>query len=155
MYKRQKKHGRSGVQVCDTSYQHCLTHTEYLLTLFSRGTHLSNTFIFWYPWINQQCTGFVAFSTVTDESIPSFHIEHEGEEAYDNMWQKSRSIWYPTTYPQLRIFNAVLNPNSDFLCPYINNCSRSLARSSLLTPTIHHYVTHMFFLQEICFSTLC
>ena len=41
----------------------------------------------------KRCTGFVAFSTVTDATIPAFKIDHEGEEAYDNMWQKSRSIW--------------------------------------------------------------
>ena len=40
-----------------------------------------------------RCTGFVAFSTVDDESIPSYKIEHEGNEEYDNMWQKSREIW--------------------------------------------------------------
>lgn len=41
----------------------------------------------------KKCDGFVAFSTVEDKTIPSINIEHEGEEAYDNMWQKSRSIW--------------------------------------------------------------
>jgi hypothetical protein len=41
----------------------------------------------------KRCTGFVAFSTVDDESIPAFKIEHEGKEEYDNMWQKSREIW--------------------------------------------------------------
>ncbi|RYG98748.1 hypothetical protein EON65_51055 [archaeon] len=41
----------------------------------------------------KKCDGFVAFSTITDPSIPSVFIEHEGEESYNNMWQKSRSIW--------------------------------------------------------------
>ena len=41
----------------------------------------------------KKCDGFVAFSTSTDSSIPALKIEHEGEESYDNMWQKSRSIW--------------------------------------------------------------
>ena len=41
----------------------------------------------------KRCTGFIAFSTVTDESIPALKILHEGVESYDNMWQKSRSIW--------------------------------------------------------------
>jgi glycoprotein-N-acetylgalactosamine 3-beta-galactosyltransferase len=41
----------------------------------------------------KRCDGFVAFSTHSDKSIPALKIEHEGEEAYDNMWQKSRSIW--------------------------------------------------------------
>ena len=41
----------------------------------------------------KRCDGFVAFSTASDASIPAYKIEHEGDEAYDNMWQKSRSIW--------------------------------------------------------------
>lgn len=41
----------------------------------------------------KRCDGFVAFSTVSDPAIPAYKIEHEGDEAYDNMWQKSRSIW--------------------------------------------------------------
>ena len=39
------------------------------------------------------CNGFVAFSTISDPRIPSYKIEHEGKEEYNNMWQKSRSIW--------------------------------------------------------------
>ena len=35
----------------------------------------------------------MAFSTEADEHIPAIKIEHEGDESYDNMWQKSRSIW--------------------------------------------------------------
>ena len=41
----------------------------------------------------KRCDGFLAFSTVTDPDLPALRIEHEGDEAYDNMWQKSRSIW--------------------------------------------------------------
>jgi len=41
----------------------------------------------------KKCDGFIAFSTVDDPSFPSVNILHEGDEAYDNMWQKSRSIW--------------------------------------------------------------
>jgi glycoprotein-N-acetylgalactosamine 3-beta-galactosyltransferase len=41
----------------------------------------------------KRCDGFLAFSTLTDPSIPSVNILHEGPEAYDNMWQKSRAIW--------------------------------------------------------------
>ena len=43
----------------------------------------------WAP----HCDGFVAFSTATDPRIPAIAIEHEGPEEYNNMWQKSRSIW--------------------------------------------------------------
>eukprot|EP01036_Dinobryon_divergens_P028475 gene28475-37425_t len=41
----------------------------------------------------KKCDGFIAFSTKKDPTIPSVNITHEGEESYDNMWQKSRSIW--------------------------------------------------------------
>ncbi len=41
----------------------------------------------------KKCDGFIAFSDERDESIPSINIHHEGLEEYDNMWQKSRSIW--------------------------------------------------------------
>eukprot|EP01035_Chromulina_nebulosa_P017657 gene17657-23244_t len=41
----------------------------------------------------KKCDGFVAFSTKDDPNIPSVNITHEGPELYDNMWQKSRSIW--------------------------------------------------------------
>jgi glycoprotein-N-acetylgalactosamine 3-beta-galactosyltransferase len=43
----------------------------------------------WAP----HCDGFVANSTRSDPRIPALGIEHEGREEYDNMWQKSRSIW--------------------------------------------------------------
>jgi ShK domain-like len=41
----------------------------------------------------KKCDGFIAFSTVDNDLIPSLNILHEGDEHYDNMWQKSRSIW--------------------------------------------------------------
>ena len=44
----------------------------------------------WAP----HCDGFVAFSTATDPRIPAISIDHEGPEEYNNMWQKSRSIWH-------------------------------------------------------------
>ncbi|CAJ1968930.1 unnamed protein product [Cylindrotheca closterium] len=39
------------------------------------------------------CDGFLAFSTKTDARIPAISIEHDGREEYNNMWQKSRSMW--------------------------------------------------------------
>ena len=41
----------------------------------------------------RKCTGFLAFSTIDDPSLPSINLPHIGEEMYNNMWQKSRSIW--------------------------------------------------------------
>jgi len=39
------------------------------------------------------CDGFLAFSTESDPRLPAISLEHEGPEAYKNMWQKVRSIW--------------------------------------------------------------
>lgn len=35
----------------------------------------------------QRCDGYIAMSDVTDKSIPSVDIKHDGPEAYENMWQ--------------------------------------------------------------------
>ena len=40
-----------------------------------------------------RCDGFIAASTQTNETIGAVKISHEGEETYENMWQKVRSIW--------------------------------------------------------------
>ena len=40
-----------------------------------------------------RCDGYLAFSTESDPRIPAISLPHEGEEAYNNMWQKVRSIW--------------------------------------------------------------
>ncbi|CAM9430528.1 unnamed protein product [Discosporangium mesarthrocarpum] len=40
-----------------------------------------------------RCDGFVAFSDVSDNVLGTFGIKHQGEEAWKNMWQKSRAIW--------------------------------------------------------------
>ena len=37
--------------------------------------------------------GFVAFSNETIPSLGIANLLHEGKEEYNNMWQKSRSIW--------------------------------------------------------------
>ena len=39
------------------------------------------------------CDGFLAFSSSSDPRLPAIALQHEGPEAYDNMWQKIRSIW--------------------------------------------------------------
>ena len=40
-----------------------------------------------------QCDGFLAFSTETIPELGILDILHAGEESYQNMWQKVRSIW--------------------------------------------------------------
>jgi hypothetical protein len=39
-----------------------------------------------------RCDGFFAASTQTNTSIGAIDLPHRGEEKYDNMWQKTRSI---------------------------------------------------------------
>eukprot|EP01032_Pedospumella_encystans_P012567 gene12567-14533_t len=56
------------------------------------ANHRTNTRATRDTWA-KKCDGFIAFSTLDDPAIPAVNILHEGEEAYDNMWQKSRSIW--------------------------------------------------------------
>ena len=63
----------------------------------------------------KRCDGFVAFSTVTDDSIPSVNILHKGEEKYDNMWQKSRSIWKYIAAHYLETFDYFLMGGDDML----------------------------------------
>jgi len=40
-----------------------------------------------------KCDGFFAASTVTNETLGAVDLPHQGEEKYQNMWQKTRSIW--------------------------------------------------------------
>jgi glycoprotein-N-acetylgalactosamine 3-beta-galactosyltransferase len=40
-----------------------------------------------------KCDGFFVASTVTNETIGTVDLPHDGPEAYDNIWQKTRSIW--------------------------------------------------------------
>ena len=56
------------------------------------SNHQTNVLATRDTW-GKKCDGFIAFSTKEDMSIPSINIEHEGAESYNNMWQKSRSIW--------------------------------------------------------------
>lgn len=41
----------------------------------------------------QKCDGFMVGSNLTDPSIDSVNIVHEGPEEYNNIWQKVRSMW--------------------------------------------------------------
>ena len=40
-----------------------------------------------------KCDGIIVFSTKTIPSLGMVNLSHYGPEAYDNMWQKVRSIW--------------------------------------------------------------
>jgi glycoprotein-N-acetylgalactosamine 3-beta-galactosyltransferase len=41
-----------------------------------------------------KCDGYLAFSTETISNLGVVHLEHAGNESYNNMWQKVRSIWF-------------------------------------------------------------
>lgn len=41
----------------------------------------------------KDCDGFFAASTKTDHTIGAINLLHKGDEHYENMWQKVRSIW--------------------------------------------------------------
>jgi len=41
----------------------------------------------------QKCDGFMVASNKTDPALYTVEIPHEGEEIYNNIWQKVRSIW--------------------------------------------------------------
>jgi len=41
----------------------------------------------------RKCDGFFAASNITDHSLGAIDLVHQGEEEYENMWQKIRSIW--------------------------------------------------------------
>mmetsp|Transcript_25138 Transcript_25138/g.25339 ORF Transcript_25138/g.25339 Transcript_25138/m.25339 type:complete len:691 (+) Transcript_25138:3-2075(+) len=55
----------------------------------NHGTNVRATIETW----GKRCSGFMAFSTVTNADIPTVFVPHEGPEEYNNMWQKSKSIW--------------------------------------------------------------
>ena len=41
----------------------------------------------------KRCDGFMASSTLTDESLSTVNIPHKGPEEYNNIWQKVKSTW--------------------------------------------------------------
>lgn len=41
----------------------------------------------------RRCDGFFGASNFTDHSIGAIDLQHQGPEAYGNMWQKIRSMW--------------------------------------------------------------
>ena len=45
-----------------------------------------------HTW-GKRCDGFFGASNYTDHSVGAINLLHAGEEEYDNMWQKIRSMW--------------------------------------------------------------
>lgn len=57
-----------------------------------RELHL-RSFILSLRRCRQKCDGFMVGSNKTDPSVHAVSIPHEGEEEYNNIWQKVRSMW--------------------------------------------------------------
>lgn len=65
----------------------CMIYTVYTeADIHSAQTAIAET------W-GQQCDGFIGASNLTDHSIGTIDLPHQGPEEYGNMWQKIRSMW--------------------------------------------------------------
>jgi glycoprotein-N-acetylgalactosamine 3-beta-galactosyltransferase len=53
----------------------------------------ANRFLVFVCDLSQKCDGFVVASNLTDPNLGTFNILHEGEESYNNIWQKVRAMW--------------------------------------------------------------
>lgn len=58
-------------------------------TAFHRHHRLRSQARTWGP----HCSSFLGVSNANDPGIGALKIEHEGPEAYNNMWQKVRGMW--------------------------------------------------------------
>jgi len=87
------------------------------------------------------CDGFLAFSTESDPRLPAISLEHEGEEAYGNMWQKVRSIWRFVGTHYLEDHDWFFIGGDDlFVMPHnLKTYLASLARKDGADPTTHEY----------------
>lgn len=82
----------------------------------------------------QRCDGYLAMSNLTDPSIPSIDIKHKGPEAYDNMWQKIRSIWLYLHKHHLDDFDYFVSGGDD-LFVVVENLRKYLLSEEILTAT--------------------
>ena len=82
----------------------------------------------------QRCDGYLAMSDLTDPSIPSIDIKHEGPEAYGNMWQKIRSIWLYLHKHHLHDFDYFVSGGDDLFL-IVENLRKYLLSEEILTAT--------------------
>ena len=66
--------------------------TRILCVVYTRPYHSHYVQAIRETW-GPDCDGFFAASTETNRSLDMVDIPHEGEEDYDHIWQKVRSIW--------------------------------------------------------------
>jgi len=67
-----------------------------------------------------KCDGFLAASTLTNETLGAVDLPHLGNETYGNMWQKTRSIWGYIYDNYLEDFDYFWLGGDDFLV-YVEN----------------------------------
>lgn len=85
--------------------------------------------------------GFLAFSTKSDPRIPAIHLNHDGPEDYNNMWQKVRSIWKFVGKHYLQKFEwFVIGGDDLFLLPHnLKMYLASLAYKDNANPRVKEY----------------
>jgi len=79
----------------------CLVYTIYDEKKHSRIPNIRET------W-GQKCDGFMVVSNMTDPSLGTVDVVHEGPEEYNNIWQKVRSMWsyiYDNYYTKYDFFH--------------------------------------------------
>jgi hypothetical protein len=80
-----------------------------------------------------KCDGYLAFSTETIPELGMLEILHAGEEMYDNMWQKVRSIWAYIHDQYLNDYD-FFHLGGDDLYLIVENLKRFLGRLHVSTP---------------------
>lgn len=84
----------------------------------------------------QRCDGYLAMSDLTEPSIPSIDIKHKGPEAYENMWQKIRSIWLYLHKHHLHDFDYFVSGGDDLFL-VVENLRKYLLSEEIQTATAH------------------
>ena len=80
-----------------------------------------------------KCDGFLAFSTEMIEELGMLDILHVGDEMYDNMWQKVRSIWAYVHNYYLNDYD-FFHLGGDDLYILVENLKQFLGRLHMSTP---------------------
>lgn len=84
----------------------------------------------------QRCDGYLAMSDLTDPTTPSIDIKHQGPEAYDNMWQKVRSIWIYLHKHHVHDFDYFVSGGDD-LYIIVENLRKYLSSEEIVKATEH------------------
>jgi hypothetical protein len=96
----------------------------------AHGTAVNNIRHTW----GKKCDGYLAMSDVTNPEVPSVDIKHDGPEAYDNMWQKVRSIWLYVHKHHRRDFDFFLIGGDDLFI-VVENLRKYLLSDEIMEAT--------------------